>query len=102
MDRLAVELERNAPRLVSAAVRQADTDWRATAWMFDRVYGKVTERLEVAGSLDLTAMSASERTTLAHRALALPGVLEHLPEAYRARALQLGQAAGEPPADSDS
>ena len=102
MDRLALELERNAPRLVSAAVRQADTDWRATAWMFDRVYGKPKEQLEVTGGLDLTAMPASERSALAARALSLPGVIDLLPEAYRARALELAAAPTEPPADSDS
>ena len=56
----------------------------------------------MTGGLDLTAMPASERSALAARALSLPGVIELLPEAYRARALELAAAPAEPPADSDS
>ena len=100
-DHLADALERNAETLVSAAVSQAETDWRAVAWMFDRVYGKPTERVEVAGGLDLVGMTVGERQALAASALSDPAVIELLPEQYRTRARELAAGSGGEPIASE-
>jgi hypothetical protein len=64
-------------------------DWRAGAWLFERAYGKPTERVEVEipGSLgDIAAMSTEERWALRRRLLAeYPELRELVPRDERRR-----------------
>jgi hypothetical protein len=48
MDWFAVEPEEEAEALVNAVIAQTEAgDWRAEAWLFDCVYGKPNERVEL-------------------------------------------------------
>jgi len=48
IDWIAVKLEEEAEEIVNAVVEQAKAgDWRAGAWLFDRVYGKPQEHVEL-------------------------------------------------------
>ena len=53
IDWIALKLEDEAEELISTVVAQAKAgDWRAVAWLFDRVYGKPQERVEVTDPLE--------------------------------------------------
>lgn len=89
-DWIALELERHARDIVGAAVKAArEGDWRAGAWLFERVYGKPKERVEVAtpGSIaDVQAMSSEERKALRARLIAdHPELAELVPHHERKR-----------------
>jgi hypothetical protein len=78
-----------ADRIVDAVIKAAEAgEWRA-AWLYERVYGKPTERAEVdtPGSLgDIAAMSTEERRALRRRLLAeYPELCELVPRDERRR-----------------
>src|SRR4030095_2221872 len=68
-DHLAAELERNAhavaERLLSVGLAE---DWRALAFLFERSYGKPTERVETSTNVD--GLSLQELRALRDRLLA--------------------------------
>jgi hypothetical protein len=99
-DWLALELEANARTIVAAAVSAAqDGDWRAGAWLYERVYGKPQERLEVGqpGSVaEIAALSPDERKALRARLVAEhPELAELIPGHERKRPAEPDQAAAE-------
>jgi hypothetical protein len=79
---------RNARQIVAAAVKAAcDGDWRAGAWLFERVYGKPEQRLEVETPGTLAAIQAltpEERKALRTRMLREhPELIEFVPKSER-------------------
>jgi len=66
-------LSRNARQIVAATVKAAcERDWRAGAWLFERVYGKPEQRLEVetpSTLAEIQAMTSEERIALRTRLL---------------------------------
>ena len=53
LDWIAVRLDEEAEEIVNKVIARAEAgDWRAAAWLFDRVYGKPQERVEVTDPLE--------------------------------------------------
>jgi hypothetical protein len=51
--------KRNARQIVAAAVKAAcEGDWRAGAWLYERVYGKPEQRVEVETPGTLSEIAA--------------------------------------------
>ncbi len=68
IDLLHREVERNAAALVAGVLQASETDWRATQWLYERVYGKPTERVEtVSSELDPEQMTEQQRAELRRR-----------------------------------
>lgn len=68
---LEAELEAQAQAIVKAASDAArDGDWRAGAWLYERVYGKPVERKVELDQGDVATLSGEERARLRARAVA--------------------------------
>lgn len=82
IDVLHEKLEQQADVLINAALQAAsEGDWRATAWLYDRTYGRPTERVESTSSdADIRTMTSEQRATLRKAALAAhPELAELIP-----------------------
>lgn len=73
LDHAADALERNGRALADGIVAAAERgDWRAAAFLYERVYGKPAERLTLETPVDplqVATMSAEERAALQARIL---------------------------------
>jgi hypothetical protein len=71
-DAVSAALEENAQALISSVVEAGKTDWRAVAWLYDRVMGKPKE--------DISLGVEDKRTDAQTRAELEAWLAQHLPE----------------------
>src|SRR4029453_18558241 len=81
-DWLGIKLEQHAEEIVNNALKAADEgDWRAGAWVFERVRGKPKELVKIgASAVDIKKMTPAHSAELRRRALEMhPELAELVP-----------------------